>query len=209
YTFITERWTIGDLYATVSALGLIVTVIQNPNGMTDAVRKSVERIRARHRPDRPHTTPDIPSELGTAGPFTVSRAGLTARDVTVRYGGLLAVDRASFDVQPGEIVGLIGPNGAGKTSLLDAITGFTRASGSIEIGAVTIDRQNPHTRYHSGLGRTWQSGQLFEDMTIFDNVRVAVRSARLGWTPGARRGAPARQDLMSVLHLLGIARLAS
>jgi len=104
-----------------------------------------------------------------------ARAGLTATDVTVRFGGVLALSDASVSVKPGEIVGLIGPNGAGKTTLIDAITGFVRPSaGRIELDGADIGKLGPHERARCGIGRSWQSLELFEDLTVFENLQAAA-----------------------------------
>jgi ABC-type branched-subunit amino acid transport system ATPase component len=94
--------------------------------------------------------------------------------VTVRYGGTTAVAEASLTVKPGRIVGLIGPNGAGKTSLVDAVTGFVKAAeGSITLDGRDITRWSPVRRARAGLGRSFQSLELFDDATVFDNLRAA------------------------------------
>lgn len=99
---------------------------------------------------------------------------LHVRDLTVRYGGVVAVDGLSFDIEPGRVVGLIGPNGAGKTSAIDAVTGFTRAaSGSVRLGDRDVTRVPVHRRAGAGLSRSFQSLELFEDMSILDNLYAA------------------------------------
>jgi ABC-type branched-subunit amino acid transport system ATPase component len=72
------------------------------------------------------------------------------------------------------VVGLIGPNGAGKTSAIDAITGFTPATGSVTLGAEAVQGLKPHARVHRGLGRTFQSLELYDDLTVEENVSVAA-----------------------------------
>jgi len=74
-------------------------------------------------------------------------------------------------------VALIGPNGAGKTTLIDAVTGFTRASGSVRLGEDELSGLSPHRRAALGLARTWQSVDLFEDLTVLENLRVAADPA--------------------------------
>ena len=99
---------------------------------------------------------------------------LEVRDVTVRYGGTTAVDSVSLSVGPGRIVGLIGPNGAGKTTLIDAVTGFTkRAGGTIHLDGREIHGWSPVKRARAGIGRSFQSLELFEDSTVLDNLRAA------------------------------------
>src|SRR6202035_4865470 len=98
---------------------------------------------------------------------------LEARDVSVKYGGVTAVDRVSISVERGMLVGLIGANGAGKTTLLDALTGFVGASGSVVFDGVEVLHMPPHRRTRLGMGRTWQSVELFDDLTVYENLRVA------------------------------------
>ena len=102
-------------------------------------------------------------------------AGLSAAELTVRYGGVVANENISLTVAPGEIVGLIGPNGAGKTTFVDAVTGFTRADGRVELDGVDIGELPPHRRRRAGLSRTWQSGELFANLTVAQNVAAALR----------------------------------
>ncbi|MFJ1968139.1 ATP-binding cassette domain-containing protein [Streptomyces sp. NPDC087903] len=118
---------------------------------------------------------------------------LRVRDLTVRYGGVVAVDGLSFDVEPGRVVGLIGPNGAGKTSAIDAVTGFTRAaSGTVRLGERDLTRVSVHARAGAGLSRSFQSLELFEDMTVLDNLYAACdRPGPWAWLsdlirPGSR-----------------------
>lgn len=99
---------------------------------------------------------------------------LSVRDLTVKYGRVTAVDRFAVDVEAGQIVGLIGPNGAGKTSLIDGLTGFTPASGSIRLGGREIGRRRAHARARLGIVRNWQSIELFDDLTVEENIRVAL-----------------------------------
>jgi branched-chain amino acid transport system ATP-binding protein len=104
---------------------------------------------------------------------------LEARSLTVSYGGLHANDDIDLDVNAGKLVGLIGPNGAGKTTFIDAITGFTPLS----LGTVTFDGQDlagksPDERARLGLTRTFQSLELFEDLTVRDNLMAAAERSR-------------------------------
>lgn len=107
------------------------------------------------------------------------QVGLSARGVTVHYGGVAANEDVSLSVQPGTVVGLIGPNGAGKTTFIDALTGFARYDGTVVVGGVPIDGKAPHVRRRAGLARTWQAGELFDSMTVLDNVLVPTIGG--GW----------------------------
>lgn len=100
---------------------------------------------------------------------------LETHDLTVRYGGLAANDGVNMAVSPGQLVGLIGPNGAGKTTFIDAITGFTDVStGSILFDGREINTLSADRRAQLGLTRTFQSLELFEDLTVRDNLLVAA-----------------------------------
>ncbi len=100
---------------------------------------------------------------------------LAVRDLTVRYGGVVALDAVSLDVGAGRIVGLIGPNGAGKTTLVDALTGFARYTGEIEFAGARIDHLRPHQRAGRGIARTFQAGGIFDDLTAEENILVGER----------------------------------
>jgi branched-chain amino acid transport system ATP-binding protein len=101
-------------------------------------------------------------------------AALSARGVTVSFGGVHALVDVGLEVPEGSMVGLIGPNGAGKTTFIDAITGFVRASGRIELHGRELSRLAPHERARSGLARTWQASELFDDLTVGENLAVAT-----------------------------------
>ena len=92
-----------------------------------------------------------------------------------------------MEVRPGEVVGLIGPNGAGKTTLIDAVTGFVPVSeGSISLDDRRIERMNATQRARLGLRRSFQSLELFEDVSVEENIRAGQRPARLAAVVGDR-----------------------
>jgi branched-chain amino acid transport system ATP-binding protein len=104
---------------------------------------------------------------------------LTARGLTVSYGGLYANNNVDIDVEPGKLVGLIGPNGAGKTTFIDAITGFTPlTAGVVTFDGRDLEGKSPDARAHLGLTRTFQSLELFEDLTVRDNLMAAAERPR-------------------------------
>ncbi|MEO5901777.1 MAG: ABC transporter ATP-binding protein [Ilumatobacteraceae bacterium] len=104
---------------------------------------------------------------------------LETRELTVRYGGLAANDLVNLRVEAGSLVGLIGPNGAGKTTFIDAITGFTAVSaGTVTFDGISLNELSPDRRAHLGLARTFQSLELFEDLTVRDNLLVAAERPR-------------------------------
>ncbi len=111
---------------------------------------------------------------------------LKVRDLTKRFGGLVAVEGASLDVAEGEIVALIGPNGAGKTTLFELVSGFQRPdAGRIEFQGRSVLGRRPHQLAQMGLVRTFQIVRPFANLTVRDNIaaaahtRLAARSAAL------------------------------
>ena len=101
-------------------------------------------------------------------------AVLATSGLSVRFGGVRAVDDVDVDVEEGQLVGLIGPNGAGKTTFVDAITGFVRYTGRVELDGRDLGGMPPHERARLGLARTWQSTELFDDLTVLENLTVAA-----------------------------------
>jgi branched-chain amino acid transport system ATP-binding protein len=105
---------------------------------------------------------------------------LSVRDVTLRFGGIVALDGVSFDVEPGHISGLIGPNGAGKTTAFNVITRLYKPdAGKVELDGVSILRQPPHGIVGKGIARTFQNLQLFRTMSVLENVLVGAHGR--GW----------------------------
>ncbi len=105
---------------------------------------------------------------------------LQARGVSVAFGAVLALDDVELEVGEGKLVGLIGPNGAGKTTFVDAITGFVQASGTVHLEGRDISSLPPHRRARLGLARTWQTIELFDDLSVRENLAVAARRPSLG-----------------------------
>ncbi|HEY2601593.1 MAG TPA: ABC transporter ATP-binding protein [Thermoleophilaceae bacterium] len=100
---------------------------------------------------------------------------LDVSGLRVQYGGVVAVDDASFEIPQGAIVGLIGPNGAGKTTLIDALTGYHRPTrGRVRFGDTEVTGKRPHVLARAGLTRTFQSVELFDDLTVEENLLVAA-----------------------------------
>ena len=100
-------------------------------------------------------------------------AVLKASAISVRFGGVHAVADVDLEVGDGQLVGLIGPNGAGKTTFIDAISGIVRSEGRVELDGEDLTNRPPHVRARRGLARTWQSIELFDDLSVSENLIVA------------------------------------
>jgi len=136
---------------------------------------------------------------------------LRTRELSVSFGGVRALTGVDLEVSEGQLVGLIGPNGAGKTTFVDAITGFVSYHGSVELDGRTLDGLPAHARAKLGLVRTWQATELFDDLTVRENVAVAAyRPSFLTTIKELFTPPPASPPSVDeALELLGIASLAS
>jgi branched-chain amino acid transport system ATP-binding protein len=136
---------------------------------------------------------------------------LRTTDLAVSFGGVNALDGVDLVVPTGQLVGLIGPNGAGKTTTIDALTGFVAARGRIELAGEDITDWSPDRRARAGLVRTWQSLELFDDLTVEENCRVAAeppslrRAVRDVFLPGR---AAIADDVAWAMDLVGISAVA-
>jgi ABC-type branched-subunit amino acid transport system ATPase component len=141
---------------------------------------------------------------------------LSTSGVTVRFGGVTAVDRVDFRANPGEVVGLIGTNGAGKSTLLNAIGGYVPATGRIELLGTEIEGLKAHRRARLGLGRTFQAATLFPELSVRESVELALEARRrtgfwgsLLYFPGAIRAERAkRAEADELIDFLGLGRYA-
>ncbi len=142
---------------------------------------------------------------------------LEARDIRVEFDGLVAVDHASLQLRPGQIVGLIGPNGAGKTTLFNAISGLVQpTSGSVHLFGQDITGRGVHERAKLGLGRTFQAIQLFSQLTVYENLLVATHANNESGMfdhvaltrSGLRHEAAAEAVVRRVVDAMGLADVA-
>jgi branched-chain amino acid transport system ATP-binding protein len=101
-------------------------------------------------------------------------AALETEGLSVHYGGVRALADVDLVVETGQVVGLIGPNGAGKTTLIDAVGGFASSTGRVLLDRKDISGLEPHERAKAGLGRTWQAADLFDDLSVHENLSVAA-----------------------------------
>lgn len=123
----------------------------------------------------------------------MSTAILSTQEVTRRFGGLVAVDSISIDVQPAEIYGIVGPNGAGKSTLFNLIAGvISPSSGRIDVLGKRVDKMAPYRRSWLGIGRTFQTSQAFPTMGVEDALLCSISGSHRGlrgWLRGAHNSA--------------------
>jgi branched-chain amino acid transport system ATP-binding protein len=133
-------------------------------------------------------------------------AVLHATGVSVSFGGVHALVDVDVDVGAGQLVGLIGPNGAGKTTFIDAITGFVPYRGRVELDGQDLSKLPPHRRARLGLARTWQSIELFDDLTVGENLTVASFRPSVASTLKeiVTPGTPRPEASIAALELLGL-----
>ena len=165
---------LGSWLVTIGGVSLLAIIMLNPNGIASVVLKDERglgklRLRLRRKPHR--------EQLPEAATRPVNPATLEVDGLTVRFGATVAVDDVSFRVAPGEVVGLIGPNGAGKTTIIDAVTGFIKPNA----GRVALDDTpmagrlwSPARRARAGMRRSFQSLELFEDISVAENLHAGT-----------------------------------
>jgi branched-chain amino acid transport system permease protein len=191
----------GNWFLLFGGVILVVTLIQNPDGVAGAFYRKTHR--------RPTFSPDLPAvatrppgpDAGEARERRRAAAAaaspvLHVRGLSVAFGGVHALTDVDLEVGEGELVGLIGPNGAGKTTFIDAITGFVRHSGDVELRGRAVGGQAPHAIAALGCARTWQGTDLFDDLSVRENLTVAAGTIV----------APA--DIEAVLERMGLAPVA-
>ena len=185
----------------ISAALLMYTLAMHPTGFAGAVEEVREK-RARRRggePPLPPTRPSLPALTRPPGmpPAPRARPGtpvLQATGISVRFGGLQAVDDADLRVDRGTIVGLMGPNGAGKTTMFNAMTGaLTPDSGRVELLGVDVSDLPTHARTALGMSRTFQLIGLAKSQSVYENLLIAQHLA-------------APYGVVSALTMLGAAR---
>jgi branched-chain amino acid transport system ATP-binding protein len=142
---------------------------------------------------------------------------LETHDLTVKFGGLTALDAVSFSIKRGEILGLIGPNGAGKTTCFNAITGVYRpSSGSVTFDGAPLGRIKRHQITRRGIARTFQNIRLWGEMTALENVVVGTDARHKTSVPGALIRSPrhrreersAIEKAVALLQFVGISERA-
>lgn len=171
---------VGKYIQLISGIAILLTVLANPDGVAAEWVKTFRYMKKSKKWGRPYfiDLDQVADATAEAHTSSVPARSLTVDGLTVRYGAVTAVDHASFRLEPGKVTGLIGPNGAGKTSLIDAISGFTPATGRVIIagddGEVDVSSASTVRRVRAGVARSFQSLELFDDATVFENLSVAA-----------------------------------
>jgi sulfate-transporting ATPase len=184
---INHAFSVTNWFIIISSGVLLLVLMVQPEGAAyrigiDAARlgRRLTRKRAATRAAKARAAAAPPAPAGERR--LVTPMTLEVRDLRVAFGGVVALSGVDLDVGPGEVVGLIGPNGAGKTTFIDAVTGFVPYTGKVRLGGKPMDRLTAARRARAGLTRSFQSLELFEDLTVLDNLRVATdRRDPMSW----------------------------
>jgi len=176
---------------------LLLVLLVAPGGMVGLIeqvlgtRRSDSAAKARR---------DVPGFLAAGR----GEGGLTIQNLSISFGGVRAVSGFDASAKPGEVTSIIGPNGAGKTTILNLVCGFYAPnSGSIRIAGREIAGQPCHAVARAGIARTYQTTQLFDRVSVLDNVAIALRRGRLGWTSLLQK--PSREEEELAESLLAFA----
>jgi ABC-type branched-subunit amino acid transport system ATPase component/ABC-type branched-subunit amino acid transport system permease subunit len=180
-----------------SGVNVLLILVKSPDGLAALNSAMLARLR-RRKVDR--AALGTHAEIGERQTRRVQPASLEARDVSVRFGGVVALDHVSLSVQPGEVVGLIGPNGAGKTALLDLLTGFTSPSGgSVYLDGRDLASESPEKRARAGIIRSWQGVELFDELSVRENLLIAA-DHKGRWAYLTDLFHPGRQITSAIMH---------
>jgi ABC-type branched-subunit amino acid transport system ATPase component/branched-subunit amino acid ABC-type transport system permease component len=168
---------VGRWIQLISGIGILLTLIVYKDGVAAQWVKMARVIKKTRKWSRPYTieladVADVRADADRSA--RVPARTLTIEGMTVRYEAVIAVKDVSFRLEPGIVTGLIGPNGAGKTSLIDAVSGFTPAQGRVRLDDLDLSKQPAMKRARAGVARSFQSLELFEDSTVFENLSVAA-----------------------------------
>ncbi len=206
-----------------SGVGMLVLLLYLPGGLisaVDAIRDQLLELVARRTgwsPRRGRSSEAVASvSTREADASSEDVVALRIEEVKVRYGGLLAVSGAGLEVRAGEVVGLIGTNGAGKTTLMNAVSGFVRSTGRIELFGTSINGTPAHRRARRGMGRAFQNAQIFGGLTVRETIMVALEARQrslfvpsmLALPPSPFAERRKRSQAEEIISYLGLGRYA-
>lgn len=183
--------------------GLLLGVLwAAPRGLVGSI---VERIQQTPQTKTTASGRELADALGN----THANSALHVRDLSIAFGGVKAAHNVGFRAEPGKITSIIGPNGAGKTTVLNMVSGFYKPdSGVISLDgeqSISIGGQSATAIARAGVARTYQTTQLFDELSVLDNILISARRGRLGGLleGAARRDDPKRQFAEDILNFVG------
>jgi ABC-type branched-subunit amino acid transport system ATPase component/ABC-type branched-subunit amino acid transport system permease subunit len=202
-----------------SSVGMLVLLMYFPGGFVQigyGIRGAILNwLDARMGPAEAKQQQSLPPSLAVERPQRTEPV-VVARDMSVRFGGNVAVDKVNLEVRPGEIVGLIGTNGAGKSTLMNAIGGYVPSTGHVELLGTDATHLSAAARARLGLGRTFQAATLFPELTVRQTVQVALEArgrsgllaTAVAWPPTVARQRRHRSAADEIIDFLGLGRYA-
>jgi len=208
-----------------SSIGLLIILLYIPGGFTQIgywARSSILGWLEKRMPATAAKTMTTPpsslSKVAAASTLRLNDDGsvLRTNQLTVNFGGIVAVDCVAFHAEPNEVIGLIGTNGAGKSTLLNAIGGFVPSTGIVELLGADVSDLPSHARARAGLGRTFQTATLFPELTVRETVQLALEArgrtkfwGTLLYLPRATRAERSkRAEAAELIDFLGLGRYA-
>ena len=196
----------------IFGVSAIMLAVAPPPGIPAGVKRVLDRWGGRSAASRQTSGDDRSS---AAQPVRALPGVLELSDITVRFGGLTAVDGMSLTATTGQITGLIGPNGAGKTTTFNVATGLQRPTrGDVVLDGRSVRRMSPDERARLGLGRSFQKMELFDSLTVRENVSMGMEGGRAGRNPlshvfsTSHDRATAATSAIDALDACGITQLA-
>jgi branched-chain amino acid transport system permease protein len=188
---------------------MALVVVFLPRGIIPAVRARIEAWRKRGQAGLVGARLELRERRPVERPQPTGRVLLEVKGLEKRFGGLRAVDGASFEVHEGSITGLIGPNGSGKTTVFNLIGGtMAPNAGEVWFDGSRIDGLKPWRRAHAGIGRTFQITRLFREMTVLENVVAPLRGFRLGQLNADGVSGAEAERAHELLDFVGMKRFA-
>lgn len=205
-----------------SGLGMLVVLMYFPGGLISLLHNARDTMltwaanKTDWSPSYKGQSEAIWSHSKRQANTDTTTPALETSNVSVSFGGRLAVSNVSINVQQGEIVGLIGTNGAGKTTLMNAISGFVTSEGEITLHGTSIHNRVSHTRARQGIGRAFQNAKLFGSLTARETIMTALEArerslllpSMLGVPPSPFVERRKKAEAEEIIHYLGLGRYA-
>jgi len=207
-----------------SGVGMLILILYVPGGLISVIDSGRDQLlayvarRTGWEPKRGRDATATVAALSTRDRSHEAAAAppLRTEDVKVAFGGRYAVNGVSIEVRSGEVVGLIGTNGAGKTTLMNAVSGFVKASGTIELFGTRIDRMPSYRRSRLGMGRAFQNARIFGGLSVRETIMVALEARQrsllvpsmLSLPPSPWSERTKRKQAAEIIAYLGLDRYA-